>query len=424
MRLPAPRQRLASQQRSKPFMAALGLLGIGIFLLFAWIGFQAPNAIPGRSYYYLYAQFKSADNLTYHSQVRVDGDVVGQVLNPTVANGIATVKLQMSPSVAPLRADSTVAVLPRSAVGVRYLEITPGLHGSPLPSGGTIGYRQTSSTTQLDTVLGTFDPATRVNLQRFLRNFGEGLAGQGQNLNDTLRAAPSFEMHASDVLGAVGARAGATASLVHGAGTIASAADPVRDSIASGFRPEAQALRPFADRASRTEATLAAAPPALTAVQTRMPAFDALAAQVSGFATAIRPGLQAGPAAFSQTSALLSESKPALVDAQRVLNVAGKAVGPVLDLLHTVRPVLTPLRSGLKSAIPIVSTLGAHGCDFVRFGTYWTSMQAFGNSQGNVLRFLLTTPDVSSAYGATTPSADTFSDPYPAPCVAGHETLP
>ena len=86
--------------------------------------------------------------------------------------------------------------------------------------------------------------------------------------------------------------------------------------------------------------------------------------------------------------------------------------------------MLAPLRGGLQNAIPIVGTLGAHGCDFIRFGTQWTSMQAFGNSQGNVLRFLVTTPDVGSAYGASRPSIDTYSDPYPAPCVAGHETLP
>jgi phospholipid/cholesterol/gamma-HCH transport system substrate-binding protein len=293
-----------------------------------------------------------------------------------------------------------------------------------LKSGSTIPATQTSSTTQLDRVLSTFDPATRANLQKFLRSFGEGLAGQGQNLNDTLSVAPSFLQNATSVLGAIAARPGATRGLIHGAATISAAADPVRESIAGGFRPEAQALAPFGESRSGVEGTLTEAPPTLTAVRSQLPAFDALAGQLSGFATAIRPGLEAGPTAFAQTSAMLAEARPALTGARQVIESTGTAIEPVLGLLANVRPVLTPLRSSLVAAVPIVDTLAAHGCDFLRFGTQWTSMQEYGNGQGNVLRFDVVSPDVSSAYGARTAAADTFSDPYPAPCVAGHEALP
>lgn len=423
MKLTLPRKRVASRQRSRAFMIALGLFGIGMFVAFAWIGFEAPNEIPGRGYYYLYAEFKDADNLTAHNEVRVDGDIVGQVLSPHIDHGFGAIKMQLSPSVAPLRSDTKVQVLPRSAVGVRYVEITPGLHGTPLTSGSMIPYRQTSATTPLDTVLSTFDPATRHNVQLFLRSFGEGLAGQGQNLNDTLATAPAFLQHANDVLSAVGAERGATGTLIHGAATIAAAADPVRASIADGFQPEAQALQPFADGSSAVSRTLAQAPTALITLQRQLPPFDSLAVQLDGFARVIRPGLEAGPRAFNQTAAMLAEARPALIDARQVLDETGTAVGPVLDLLDTVQPVLAPLRSGLASATPIVDDLGAHACDFLRFGTQWASMQAYGNSQGNVLRFDLTSPDVSSIYGATTPSADTYSDPYPAPCAAGYERL-
>jgi ABC-type transporter Mla subunit MlaD len=424
MKVSVGHERIASRQRSRGFMAALGLFGIGVFLVFAWIGFNAPNAIPGRTYYYLYAEFRNADNITPHNEVRVDGDIVGQVLDPRVVHGLGIVKLQLSPSVAPLRSDTTLQVLPRSAIGVRYIEITPGRHGTPLASGAMIPYRQSSVTTPLDTALSTLDPITRRNLGRFLRSFGEGLAGRGQGLNDTLTAAPGFLQNTNVVLGAVAARTGATARLVHGAGTMAAAAAPVSEAIAMGLHPESQALQPIGQSAPSVQAALGQAPPALTTLRTRLPAVDALAVQLAGFATAVRPGLAAGPAAFGQTSALLSEAKPALIDARRVLATAGTAVSPVLDLLGSARPVLAPLRGGLVNAIPIVSTLGAHGCDFVRFGTQWGSMQAFGNSAGNVLRFDLTTPGASAVYGASSPTPQTFSDPYPVPCVAGHETLP
>jgi virulence factor Mce-like protein len=424
MKLPIANERIASKQRSKAFMITLGLFGMAIFVGFAYIGFEAPNAIPGRSYYNLYAQFHNADNLTYHYQVRVDGDIVGQVLNPTVKNGIATVQLQLNPSVQPLKSDTTIEILPRSAVGIRYVEITPGLNGTPLKNGATIPASHTSATTQLDTVLATFDASTRANMRSFLRNFGEGLAGQGQNLNDTLQGAPSFLRNGTAVLGAIANRPGAMASMIRGGATLATASDPVRQTIATGFQPEADALQPFADSSSDVQATLAQAPPAMNAMQSDLPSFDALAAQLAGFANGIRPGLQAGPAAFSQTSAMLSEARPALDNATKVLDTAGAAVNPALDLLTSVRPVLTPLRGGLTSSIPIVSDLGAHGCDFVNFGRFWGSGMQYGNADGNVLRFQVSSPDVGSLYGATKVSATTFSDPYPAPCQAGHEALP
>ncbi|MHB8692952.1 MAG: MlaD family protein [Solirubrobacteraceae bacterium] len=416
-------ERVASKQRSKAFMVCLGLAGIGVFLGFALIGFEAPNAIPGRSYYYLNAQFKNADNLTYHYQVRVDGDIVGQILNPRVSHGIATVQLQMAPSVAPLRSDTTMQVLPRSAVGVRYLEVTPGLNGRKLPSGSTIPYTQTSSTVQIDTALSVFNPATRRNIQYFLRSFGEGLAGQGQNLNDTLGASPQFLTAGTTLLSAISSHPGSVRSLIQGGATMANATLPVRQVAATGFHPEALALKPFQD-ASGIDGTLTQAPPALSTLQTKLPAFDALAQQMTGFANAIAPGLKAGPASFSQTSALLTEARPSLTFAKQVLHTTGVAVNPVLALLGTIQPVLTPLKTGLLKAQPIVSTLGAHGCDFIRFGVHWTSMQQYGNAQGNVLRFQINSPDISSFYGVTVKTPTTFTNPYPAPCVSGTEKLP
>ena len=424
MRVKWGNERVASRQRSKAFMVSLGLFGIGVFVAFAYIGFEAPNDIPGRSYYNLYAQFKNADNLTYHYQVRVDGDIVGQVLSPKVAHGIATVQLQMDPSVQPLRSDTTIQVLPRSAVGVRYVEITPGLHGRPLPQNATIPATQTSATEQLDTALSVFKPATRTNIQYFLRAFGEGLVGQGQNLNDTLGASPKFLTGGDELLGAISSHPGSVKSLISGSATMADATLPVRDVAATGFHPEAQALLPFHDAQSGVDGTLTQAPPALSTLQSKLPAFEQLAQQMTGFANGITPGLKAGPGSFSETSDLLTEARPQLIDAKQVLSTTGVAVNPVLDLLGSVQPVLVPLKSGLTNADPIVSTLGAHGCDFIRFGQHWTSMMEYGNAQGAELRFEISSPDVSSLYGITKKTATTFADPYPAPCVAGTEKLP
>ena len=112
----------------------------------------------------------------------------------------------------------------------------------------------------------------------------------------------------------------------------------MRDVAATGFHPEAQALLPFHDAQSGLDGTLTQAPPALNTLQTKLPAFEQLAQQMTGFATGITPGLKAGPGSFTETSDLLTEARPQLIDAKPVLNTTGVAVNPVLDLALQLQP--------------------------------------------------------------------------------------
>jgi ABC-type transporter Mla subunit MlaD len=210
-------ERPAAQQRGRGFMIALGLLGLGMTVAFTAIGFNAPNSIPGRGYYNLEAEFADADNIAPHAQVRLGGKIVGQVLNPRVEDGKAIVDLQIDPKYKPLKADSIVEVRPRSAVGVRYVDIRSGQDGVPLEEGARIPAAQTRATRALDEVLGTFDSETRVRTQQFLRELGTGLAGRGEDLNETLGAAPQTLRRTDDVVGAVAGRTDAAGNLVRAA---------------------------------------------------------------------------------------------------------------------------------------------------------------------------------------------------------------
>jgi hypothetical protein len=58
--------------------------------------------------------------------------------------------------------------------------------------------------------------------------------------------------------------------------------DPVRQTLADGFSPDAQALQPFASHGDSVRATLGQAPPALTEVRGGLPPVTALLAQVRG----------------------------------------------------------------------------------------------------------------------------------------------
>ena len=418
------RERPASQSRGWLFMASVGLLGIAAVLVLAFVGFNAPNAIPGRSYYNIKAQFNEADNLTPHSQVRLNGRLVGQVLDPRIVDGKPVLDIQLEPDVKPLYSNATIEVRPRSAVGVRYVDLKKGKPGpgvAELGEGDMIPARNTSVTRTLDEVLSTFDEPTRNNTQFFLRELGTGFAGRGQDINDLLGDTPPMLQDTDDVLGTIADRKGAVQTLVRGAGTLAGTIDPVRETVRDGFRPEADALAPFGEERGAVQDVLETAPGAFSTLRGRLPAVQPLLAETAGFAREARPVLTAGPNAFGQTSALLKESRPGLRDAEDTLALADKAVNPTLKLLDTVRPVLPELDATMLNTQPVTDSLGAYGCDIVRMGRQWGSMMHLGNQDGGVLRFNVQFGP-ESVYGQTNRTfGNTPATPYPEPCTTGPE---
>ena len=419
-------ERPAAQQRGRGFMIGLGLFGIGFAVLLAAVGYNAPNSIPGRGYYNLTAEFSDADNIAPHGQVRLGGKIVGQVLDPRIEDGKALVDLQIDPKYRPLKSDSKIEVRPRSAVGVRYIDITAGQNGTPLEEGARIPMKQSSATRPLDELLSTFDPETRVRTQEFLRNFGKGFAGRGEDLNETIGKAPDMLAGTDAVLGTIADREGAAGNFIRGAATIATAADPVRNQIAQGFAPEAKALRPFTEEGDAVRSTLDKAPPALTTLSSRLPAVNGFVRELEGFADKSGPVFDAGPGAFRQTSALLREARPGLRDANATLEKANAAVNPVLTLLASIKPVLPQLTSTLDNSKPLVERLGAYGCDFIKWGERWSNMTGFGNASGGVLRFNVIIPGPDSAVGIgeaadALKTAGVNKSAYPAPCTSGTE---
>jgi phospholipid/cholesterol/gamma-HCH transport system substrate-binding protein len=418
----------SGREPGRPFIVVLGILGIAFGVLMVYISFEAPNAIPGRSYFNLYAKFQNADNIAPHAEVRLDGDLVGQVLNPHVEHGLGVVQLQLNPTIRPLlRSGTRVIVRPRSLVGVRYVEIVPGHGSQQLRNGSAVPSSHTGSTVALDQVLSTFDPTTRARTQTFLNELGLGVAGRGQDISDALGRAPRFLNDTQAVTGAIAAHPNAVPSLIDGSAAAATAVDPVRELLASGFAPEASALDPFWQHASSVQDTLSVAPAALTAVQSGLAQTDPLLQQLDGLANNIRPGLDAAPAALRQTSDLLQEAKQPLATAASTLHTTGHAVNPTLNLLSVLQPVLPDLDSVLSHGLPLTDQLGAYNCNVKELGNNWGSMMAFGNQGGGYLRLNLVGASQLSPYGlgsAAQTNIGVFKNGYPAPCQAGNETLP
>ena len=112
----------------------IGAATILVVLVAVFLAYNANSGLPFVPTYELKAQVPSAANLVVGNDVRIGGSRVGSVsaIAPeTLDDGttIAVLTLELDKGVAPLPRDSTLLVRPRSARGLKYVEITRGRAG-------------------------------------------------------------------------------------------------------------------------------------------------------------------------------------------------------------------------------------------------------------------------------------------------------
>jgi ABC-type transporter Mla subunit MlaD len=166
----------------------IGAATVLVVLVAVFLAYNANNGLPFVPTYQVKAELPSAADLVVGNDVRIGGARVGVVsdIKPKIAatgRVTALVTLKLQTSVKPLDTATTVIVRPRSALGLKYLQVTPGHKGAPVPDGGSLPLANARPPqVELDEVFNTFDEPTRTAIQHNLVSFGNGLAGRGNDL--------------------------------------------------------------------------------------------------------------------------------------------------------------------------------------------------------------------------------------------------
>jgi virulence factor Mce-like protein len=373
-----PRRRRRDTRRPLA-VAATGLLVIGLLLAVAYAALKAPDGLPFLSYHTYYVDVPDPGNIEPHNDVRIGGVRVGQVISLGSSGSDTRIELKLSGSTR-LPVGTKVFIRAQGLLGARYIQLVPGLSHRPLPDEATLTGGPDSLTYGIPDALNTLDPPTRTALGESLTALGGGLLGRGDDLGAALQAAPPAAHAFKTVVDAVLSIPGAAARLVPSLETAGAALDASRADIASGFAPEAAALRPFvAERAAFAE-TLASAPPALTNAQAGLDAGTQLLDAVRKLAGSVNADLTGAPAGLRAATALLAGSHVALSRASALLAEAQPAVPSLQELLQQASPLLDPVRTTLAKLLPVLDATGRHGCDIVGFGQSWRSLLGYGQS--------------------------------------------
>jgi virulence factor Mce-like protein len=171
----------------------IGAATVLVVLVAVFLSYNANRGLPFVPTYKVYAELPSAAQLVVGNDVKIGGTRVGAVssIEPRTLRGgrvIAVLGLTLDKDAGPLPKDSTLLVRSRSALGLKYVEITRGRSRQTFADGATIALAQAETPVELDEFLNMFDEKTRAASQANLEGFGTALAGRGESINTAIGA--------------------------------------------------------------------------------------------------------------------------------------------------------------------------------------------------------------------------------------------
>jgi virulence factor Mce-like protein len=172
----------------------VGAVTVLVTIVAVFLSYNATSGLPFVPTYDLKANLPNAVQLVRGFDVRIGGARVGLIseikpLRRADGSTYAQVTMKLDKSLEPLPAGSHLRVRPRSALGLKYIELQPGPKGGAgLAAGSTIPAKLVRPTVELDEFFNMFDPPARVGQRNSLDGIGGGLAGRGQDLNTAIEA--------------------------------------------------------------------------------------------------------------------------------------------------------------------------------------------------------------------------------------------
>jgi virulence factor Mce-like protein len=185
----SPRTRNQGMSANPVLVGAVTLL---IVLVAVFLSYNANSGLPFVPTYELEARLPNAANLVRGNEVRIGGARVGVVSEVTAVRGeggrsAAQIEMKLDQQLDPLPIDSTFVVRLTSALGLKYVELTPGDSRAGYEEGAVVPVTQAQpEPVEIDEVLNMFDAPTRRGTQLSLQGFGTGFAGRGNDLNEAI----------------------------------------------------------------------------------------------------------------------------------------------------------------------------------------------------------------------------------------------
>ena len=129
----------------------IGAVTVLVAIVAVFLAYNANNGLPFVPRYSLHVDVRDASELTQDAEVHLAGGaLVGHVtsIDPArTASGqpIAVLNLALNKTIQPLPVNSTWRIRLKGAIGLKYLQLTPGNSPQTMPNGATVSVSRTSA---------------------------------------------------------------------------------------------------------------------------------------------------------------------------------------------------------------------------------------------------------------------------------------
>jgi virulence factor Mce-like protein len=369
----------------------VGAVTVLVIIVAVFLAYNANNGLPFVSTYDLKARVPNADALVKANEVRIGGARVGvvkSVVPVQLPNGgvEAELTLSLDKSAEPIPKGSTLLIRPKSPLGLKYLQITPGTSNEPIKAGETIPVRYAKPEPgDIDKFFDMFNEPTRKGIQRNLAGFGNALAGRGPQLNEAIGALRGFVEQGEPAAANLAAPSTNFSGFFQALEAFSATVAPVAQQQASMFVALDETFAAFANVSQPYIAeTIEKGPPTLETVNTGLPRINPFLHDTARFFTALRPGAKA----LEETSPIIAESLHAGIPALNASPVLNNQLPPTAEALlafqqsegvFTGLGLLTDLNKNLKEPLEYIAPAQTK----CFYGTLLFSNLSSSNAQGN-----------------------------------------
>lgn len=290
-------------RRSSASVAAnpvlIGAATLLVVVVAVFLAYNANSGLPFVPTYSVNLEVKNAAQLVKGNEVRLGGTRVGVVQEITPVrrrNGAvgARLGLKLEKTVQPLPTDSTAIIRPRSALGLKYVELTKGSSTTGFEDGATIPLSQARpEPVEIDEVFNMFDDRTRAASQKNLTEFGNALTGRGQELNDAIGELEPLFRNLRPVARNLSDRRTGLGRLFRSLGRTAAQVAPVAEQQADLFANLDRTFGALAEVTGPIQDTITSGPPTLEAGTRSFPRQRPFLANAEAFFRELRPGTRA-----------------------------------------------------------------------------------------------------------------------------------
>ena len=397
----------------------VGAVTLLVVVVAVFLSYNANSGLPFVPTQQLKIRVPNAFKLVPGNEVREGGFRIGavdKIVPARMADGStgALLTLKIDKVAAPLPVDTQASIRPKSALGLKFVEVTRGTSEKNLADGAEIVTKQAALSPEFEDFFAMFKPETRRDIRVNLTEFANAFAGRGQDLNRTFASLPGLLKSLEPVMRNLSDPETGLARFIDELEDGARIASPVAEQFAQGFADAADTFEALSRDQQALRDTIAKSPETLDVVTDSLIAqrpflrnFALVSTELRETASTVRAtvptinrALDAGIDVLPRTVRLNADLRDALAETRDF------ALAPFTNIgLKALTDTVATLNPTVKNVGPYITV-----CNYWNYWwTYLTDHLAQSDETGTIQRIQQKTAP-SQTNGLTSFGADGYAN--------------